>query len=84
MSMQGSLRNSSVSQIKFFLRADTAEELVRLQLDLNVKLMARADFTDITFAKGKWYAWFLIDIDKFPEVSAITGTDVGLDPNGSV
>ena len=82
MSMIGSRGDSRVSQIKFFLSADTPEELVRRQLDLNLRLKARADFTDITFVNKKWYAWFLVDIDRFPEVSAITGVEIGLSPNG--
>ena len=51
-----------------FLRADSAEMLVRLQLQTNVRLMGRANFTDIQFVDGLWYAWFLVDIDRYPEL----------------
>jgi hypothetical protein len=57
-----------------FLKADTAEELVRLQLQTNVRVMGRADYTDITFADGKWYCWFLVDADFFPEVVNLDAT----------
>jgi hypothetical protein len=46
-----------------FLRAGTAEELVRSQVNVNVLVMGRAEFTDIQFVEGQWYAWFLLDID---------------------
>ena len=59
---------SSPSLVRAFLRADSAEMLVRLQLELNVALLGRADFTDIQFADGYWYAWFLIDVDQNPEI----------------
>lgn len=59
-----------------FLKADTAEGLVRLQLLTNTKLMGRADYTDIQFVDGFWYAWFLVDIDRYPELlGAIDGTE---------
>lgn len=51
-----------------FLKADSAEMLVRLQLQTNVMLMGQADFTDIQFVGGSWYAWFLVDIDRYPEL----------------
>ena len=28
--------------------------------------MGRADFTDIQFVDGFWYAWFLVDVDQYP------------------
>lgn len=51
-----------------FLKADSAEMLVRLQLQTNVRLMGRADFTNIQFVNGFWYAWYLVDIDRYPEL----------------
>ena len=42
--------------------------LVRLQLQMNVMLMGRADFTDIQFVDGFWYAWFLVDVDLHPAI----------------
>lgn len=63
------------SQIRMFLRADSPEELVSLQLQANLLLKGRADFTDIQFAQGKWYAWFLLDVDAYPQViKAINGS----------
>ena len=51
-----------------FLRADSAEMLVRLQLETNIQLMGRADYTDIQQADdGKWYAWFLVDVAQYPK-----------------
>lgn len=75
MSMMGSSSASArPSNVKFFLRADSAEELVRLQLENNVRLQGQAFYTDITFANGSWYAWFLVDLDKHPElVEGING-----------
>lgn len=68
MSMIGSLVNSRPSLVRMFLRADSPEGLVRLQLQTNVALMGRADFTDIQFVEGFWYAWFLVDVDQYPNV----------------
>lgn len=51
-----------------FLRADSPEGLVRLQLQANAMLMGRADFTDIQFVDGFWYAWFLVDVDRYAGV----------------
>lgn len=59
---------STLSQVRMFLKADSAEMLVRLQLQTNVLLMGRADFTDIQFVDGSWYAWYLLDVDKYPEL----------------
>lgn len=61
-SMIGSRATARPSQVRMFLRADTAEELVGLQLRTNVFLKGRADYTDFQFVKGKWYCWFLVDI----------------------
>ena len=60
--------SSRPSLVRSFLRADSAEMLVRLQLQMNVALMWRADFTDIQFVDGFWYAWFLVDVDTHPEI----------------
>lgn len=76
MGMQGTTGTSSPSLIRMFLRADSAENLVRLQLQTNVLLMGRADYTDIQFVKGKWYAWFLVDIDRYPQVLKALNGDV--------
>jgi hypothetical protein len=73
--MLGSVNTAKPSQVRVFLRADSAEELVRLQLLTNVKLMGRADYTDIQFVDGFWYAWFLVDVDKYPEIlEGLNGT----------
>lgn len=61
--MMGSRVTARPSQIRMFLRADTPEELVSLQLQNNILLKGRADYTDIQFVNGKWYAWFMVDID---------------------
>jgi len=60
-----------------YLRADTADGLVRLQLKVNQLLMGRADYTNIQFADGFWYAWFLVDVDQNPEVLKINGAISG-------
>lgn len=68
MSMLGTSGSSSPSLVRMFLRADSAEMLVRLQLQTNVLLLGRADYTDIQQADdGKWYAWFLVDVAKYPQ-----------------
>lgn len=57
------------------MKADSAEMLVRLQLQVNVALMGRADFTDIQYVGGAWYAWFLVDVDKYPTLAkGVNGT----------
>lgn len=66
--MRGTTNTASPAQVRVFLRAESAEELVRLQLLTNTKLMGRADYTDIQFVDGFWYAWFLVDVDRYPFV----------------
>jgi hypothetical protein len=66
--MMGSRVTARPSQIRMFLRADTPVGLVRLQLQNNIKLMGRADYTDIQFVNGQWYCWFMVDIDQNPQV----------------
>lgn len=66
--MLGTVVQGNPSFVRMFLRADTAEKLVRLQLLTNVRLGGQANYTDIQFADGFWYAWFLVDIEKFPEM----------------
>lgn len=66
--MLGTVVQGNPSLVRMFLRADTAEKLVRLQLLTNVRLGGQANYTDIQFADGFWYAWFLVDIEKFPEI----------------
>lgn len=68
MSMMGTRVTASPSQVRMFLRADTPEELVSLQLQTNLLVKGRADYTDIQFVKGSWYAWFMVDVDRYPEV----------------
>lgn len=73
--MIGTLTEGRVSLIKTFLKADTAEGLVRLQLQTNVAVRGQAHFTDIQFVDGFWYAWFTVDIDRFPEfIKVLNGT----------
>ncbi len=73
--MVGTTSNSRPSCVRMFLRADSAEKLVRLQLLTNTRLRGRAEFTDIQFADGRWYAWFLVDLDQYPELMGeINGT----------
>ena len=73
--MVGTQHDARPSQVRMFLRAVSAEELVRLQLLTNAKLLGRADYTDIQFVDGFWYAWFLVDIDKYPEIlKGLNGT----------
>jgi hypothetical protein len=68
MSIIGSGKESSPALIRMFLEADTARELVGLQLKVNILLKGRADYTDFSNVDGKWYCWFAVDIDKNPEV----------------
>ena len=56
------------SQIKLFLRADSPEGLVSLQLQVNLLAKGQANYTDFSNVSGKWYCWFQIDIDQYPEV----------------
>lgn len=73
MSMIGSRVTSRPSQVRMFLKADTPEELVSLQLRTNLFLKGRADYTDFTNVNGKWYCWFLIDLDQHPELGPRVG-----------
>lgn len=63
--MMGTSVNARPSEVRMFLRADSPEGLVRLQLQANTMLMGRADFTNIQFVDGFWYAWFLVDVDRY-------------------
>lgn len=72
--MIGSLANARPSNVRMFLRADSAEGLVRLQLQTNLALHGQANFTDIQFVEGQWYAWFLVDVDEHRKfLEAING-----------
>ena len=75
MSMVGTVVSGRPSQVRVFLRADTAEELVRLQLLTNAKYLGMFDYTDIQYVQGKWYAWFLVDVDRAPDIlKGLNGT----------
>ena len=67
MSMLGTRGNSRPSLVRMFLKADSAEELVRLQLQTNIEIMGRIDLADIQFVDGSWYGWFLVDVDHNPQ-----------------
>jgi hypothetical protein len=56
------------SNVKMYLQAASAKELVRLQLQTNLALMGQAVFTDIQFVDGSWFCWYLVDVDQHPEV----------------
>lgn len=45
-----------------FVSALTPQGLVRAMLLNNLKLKGMAQYHSITFANGKWYAWFLKDL----------------------
>ena len=64
MSMVLGGRGSSLSEIRVFLRADSPEGLVRLQLLTNTKLKSQAQYTDFSNVDGQWYCWFLVDVDR--------------------
>ena len=69
MSMQGAgAGTASPANIRMFIRAGSAEELVRAQLQVNLLLKGQANFTDIQNVEGQWYAWFLIDVNKHHDV----------------
>lgn len=68
MAMMGSRVTARPSQIRMFLEADSPIELVGLQLQTNLLVKGRADYTDIQHVDGKWYAWFLVDVDQYPEL----------------
>lgn len=72
MSMQGSgTASASPANIRMFIRAGSAEELVRLQLQVNLAVKGQANFTDIQFVEGQWYAWFLIDVNRHTELLGV-------------
>lgn len=75
----GTSYNARPGNVRMFLRADSAEGLVRLQLKNNVYLKGQASYTDVTqAADGKWYCWFLVDMDEYPEyMKAVNGTPSG-------
>lgn len=68
MTMIGTVQDGRPSIVRMFLKASSAAELVGLQLLTNAKLLGRADYTDIQFVDGFWYAWFLVDVDKYPQL----------------
>ncbi len=45
-----------------FVSALTPQGLVRAMLSNNLKLKGMATYHSITFANGRWYAWFLKDL----------------------
>lgn len=84
MGMQGSGAYSSITEIRMFLRADSAEALVRQQLMNNVKFGSQFSYTDFTHSPidKKWYCWFLIDMQVFQEKSGSKPLSAG-DTRGS-
>lgn len=70
-----STQSSSPAEIRMYLEAASPQELVSLQLQTNILLMGQADFCDFQFANGKWYCWFLVNVDKHPQVlKGLNGT----------
>jgi hypothetical protein len=63
-----------------FLRADTTEELVRAQLENNVKFGGQCDYTDFTHSTidKKWYCWFLIDMEMLLEKQGAKPLEAGV------
>ena len=68
MNMIGTGLRGSVTEIRMFLKADSADELVRLQLNNNIKFASHSSYTDFSQSPvdKKWYCWYLIDISRFP------------------
>lgn len=66
--IMGSAHKGRVSEIRLFLEADSPQGLVRLQLQTNMRLKGQASFTDFTFADGKWFCWYMVDVDKYPDL----------------
>lgn len=76
MSMMGSGGPSRVTRVRMFLEADSAEELVRLQLQNNLKFQSEFSYTDFSSVDGKWFCWFLVDLIEFNR-DLLLGVDDG-------
>lgn len=64
MGIIGSRVSRSLTEVRNFLRADSAEELVRLQLQTNLKHGLSFSFTDFMVGPdGKFYCWYLVDLE---------------------
>lgn len=61
---------ASVGSVKVHIVAESPEGLSKAMLQNNLKFGAMCQYTDINQGKdGKWYAWFLIDLEKFQRVN---------------
>jgi hypothetical protein len=52
----------NAGHIKSFLKAKTAEKLMKLMLENNVRKSSWHDY-QIIYVDGFWYAWFTADIN---------------------
>ncbi len=75
MSMRISSKGASPTEIRMFLRADSAEELVRLQLRNNIKFQAAFSYTDFSQSPvdKKWYCWFLTNAEDIQPQPLVAG-----------
>jgi adenosine deaminase len=54
--------NKNIYRVKLFLTADTAEQLVKKQVENNLLHLKEFEYTDINKVGNKWYAWYGLDI----------------------
>lgn len=69
MGMQGAGVSRQLTEVRMFLSANSANELVRKQLLNNVKFGMSFSYTDFTQSPidKLWYCWFLIDLELIEE-----------------
>lgn len=69
----------SSADVPTFVSALTPQGLVRAMLLNNLKIKGMATYHSITFANGRWYAWFLKDLTDEMKSGEITSgsTDNG-------
>lgn len=69
MSIIGTGSSGAVTEVRMYLRAESADALVRSQFLNNLKYKSQFGYTDFTQSPvdKQWYCWFLIDIQLLSE-----------------
>lgn len=52
----------SLSDVPNFVSAESPQGLRRAMLKNNLKLKAFVNYSNIQFANGRWFAWYVVDI----------------------
>lgn len=64
MAVTGFARPPSLVDVPHYVKAKTADGLIKAMLANNVKLKSFVGYFDIQFVNGYWYAWFTVDLEK--------------------